>query len=125
MIIFDPNKESILYTDASRDGIAGILMQVTNEGEKPVHYYSSQTTVDEKKYHSFELELLAIVSSLQRFRLYLLGSSFKIVTDCNAVRYALTKKEIIPRISQWVLSTQEFTYDIVHRKVHECNMWTL
>ncbi|CAH2207540.1 jg11310, partial [Pararge aegeria aegeria] len=67
LVLFDPNKENVLYTDASRDGIAGILMQVTEQGEKPVHYYSRQTTEDEKKYHSFELELLAIVQSLQKF----------------------------------------------------------
>ena len=114
--IFDPCKENILYTDASRDGIAGILMQKTNDGEKPVHFYSRQTTEDEKKYHSFELELMAIVCSLQKFRLYLLGTPFEIVTDCNAVRYALTKKEIIPRIARWVLSTQEFSFDIIHRE---------
>ncbi|KAG7304531.1 hypothetical protein JYU34_011480 [Plutella xylostella] len=116
LVIFDPEKDSVLYTDACREGIAGILMQVTDEGEKPVHYYSRQTTEDEKRYHSFELELLAIVASLQKFRLYLLGSEFKIVTDCNAVRFALTKKEIIPRISRWVLATQEFDYNIVHRE---------
>jgi hypothetical protein len=116
LTIFDPNKENVLYTDASREGLAGILMQVTEEGEKPVHYYSRQTTDDEKKYHSFELELLAIVCSLQKFRLYLLGSLFKIITDCTAVRYALTKKEIIPRIARWVLSTQEFAFEITHRE---------
>lgn len=114
--IYNPNKECVLYTDACREGIAGILMQVTEEGEKPIHYYSRQTSDNEKKYHSFELELLAVVSSLQKFRLYLLGNTFKIVTDCNAVRFALSKKEIIPRIARWVLSTQEFTFDITHRE---------
>lgn len=116
LAIFDPSKECILYTDACRDGIAGILMQVTECGEKPVHYYSRQTTEDEKKYHSFELELLAIVQSLGRFRHYLLGAQFRIVTDCSAVRYALTKKDIIPRIARWVLSTQEFSFEIAHRE---------
>lgn len=116
LFIFDPNKESVLYTDACRDGIAGILMQVTDQGEKPVHFYSRQTSDDEKKYHSFELELMAIVASLQKFRLYLLGSHFKIVTDCSAVRHALSKKEIIPRIARWVLSTQEFDFTTVHRE---------
>lgn len=115
LAIFDPNKETILYTDASREGLAGILTQVGDEGEKVVHYYSRQTTDDEKKYHSFELELLAIVCSLQKFRLYLLGSHFKIITDCSAVRYAINKKDIIPRIARWVLSTQEFSFDILHR----------
>lgn len=116
LTIYDPNKETILYTDASREGIAGILMQKFDDGEKPIHYYSRQTTYDEKKYHSFELELLAVICSLQKFRLYLLGTVFKIVTDCNAVRYALTKKDIVPRVSRWVLSTQEFSFDIVHRE---------
>lgn len=116
LTLFDPTKQSILYTDASRDGIAGILMQVTEQGEKPIHYYSRQTNEDEKKYHSFELELLAIVQSLTKFRHYLLGSNFRIVTDCNAVRYTLTKKEIIPRIARWILSTQEFAFEIVHRE---------
>ncbi|CAH0722822.1 unnamed protein product, partial [Brenthis ino] len=91
-------------------------MQVTDGGEKPVHYYSRQTSEDEKKYHSFELELLAIVCSLQKFRLYLLGTTFKIVTDCNSVKFALTKKEIIPRIARWVLSTQEYSFEIIHKE---------
>lgn len=59
--------------------------------------------------------LLAIVAGLQKFRHYLLGTNFKITTDCNAARYALNKKEIIPRISRWVLYTQDFSFEIVHR----------
>lgn len=113
--IFDPKLPVNLYTDASRDGIGCILAQTTDSGEKPVYFYSRQTSNDEKKYHSFELELLAIVAGLQKFRHYLLGTSFKITTDCNAVRHALSKQEIIPRISRWVLYTQEFTYEVVHR----------
>ncbi|CAK1595379.1 unnamed protein product [Parnassius mnemosyne] len=116
LTLFDPTKECVLYTDASRDGIAGILMQVSDSVEKPIHYYSRQTTDDEKKYHSFELELLAVVQSLNKFRHYLLGSHFRIITDCSAVRFALSKKEIIPRIARWVLATQEFSYDIIHRE---------
>ena len=39
-----------------------------------------------KKMHSFELETLAVIASLSRFRVYLLGLKLKIVTDCNALR---------------------------------------
>ncbi|CAH2228158.1 jg4831 [Pararge aegeria aegeria] len=120
LAIFDPKKDTVLYTDASREGLAGILTQVGyevgDEGERVVHYYSRQTTNDEKKFHSFELELLAVVCCLQKFRLYLLGNCFKIITDCSAVRYALSKKDIVPRIARWVLSTQEFTFEILHRE---------
>lgn len=68
LIIFDPNLQTILYTDASRDGLSGTLMQVTDQGEKPVAYYSRQTSTQEKNYHSFELELLAIEASVDKFR---------------------------------------------------------
>ncbi|CAK1599297.1 unnamed protein product [Parnassius mnemosyne] len=80
LMLFDLTKECVLYTDASRDGIAGILMQVSDSVKKPIHYYSRQTTDDEK------------------------------------IRFALNKKEIIPRIARWVLATQEFSYDIIHRE---------
>lgn len=113
--VFDPRLSINLYTDASREGLGCILTQVTSDGEKPVYFYSRQTNNDEKKYHSFELELLAIVSGLQKFRHYLLGTNFTIITDCNAVRYALSKQEIIPRISRWVLLTQDFSFEIAHR----------
>lgn len=113
--IFNPKLPISLYTDASRDGLGCILMQKTESGDKPICFYSRQTTNEEKKYHSFELELLAIVVGLQKFRHYLLGTQFSIITDCSAVRHALCKKEIIPRISRWILQTQEFTFDIFHR----------
>lgn len=113
--IFDPNLPIILYTDASRDGVGCILVQVTEQGERPVHFYSRQTTPEEKKYHSFELEFLAIIVGLQKFRHYLIGVPFKIITDCNAVRYSLNKQMLVPRISRWVLLTQEFNFEVLHR----------
>lgn len=113
--IYDPKLPTILYTDASRDGVGCILTQITDTGEKPIHFYSRQTSNEEKKYHSFELEFLAIIVALQKFRHYLLGSTFKIYTDCNAVKYTLNKKEINSRIGRWVLLTQEFTFEIIHK----------
>lgn len=64
--------------------------------------YSRQTTKEEQRYHSYELETLAVINSL-RFRVYLLGLKFKIVTDCNALRTAMTKRDLIPRIGWWWL----------------------
>lgn len=115
LTIFDPKLPTVLYTDASRDGVGCILTQLTDKGEKPIQFYSRQTTNEEKKYHSFELEFLAIVVGLQKFRHYLLGSKFQIYTDCNAVKYTINKQEINSRIGRWVLLTQEFTFEIVHK----------
>lgn len=113
--IFNPKLETRIYTDASREGYAGILTQCENNLESPVAFFSKQTTDPEKNYHSFELELLAIVKTLDRFRFYLSGHDFTIYTDCNAVKNAWNKQTIIPRIARWILFLQDFSFQIVHR----------
>lgn len=70
----------------------------------------------ESKYHSFELETLAIIYALKRFRIYLYGLKFKIVTDCNSLTLALKKRDINPRIERWALELQNFDYELVHRE---------
>lgn len=114
--IYDPTLETQLHTDASKIGVAGILMQKDSEGRlRPIAYYSRQTTPDEQKLHSYELETLAVISSLNKFRVYLLGIHFKIVTDCNALRTTLTKRDLVPRIARWWLQFLEYDCDIEYR----------
>ncbi|GFU93725.1 transposon Tf2-6 polyprotein [Trichonephila clavipes] len=45
-----------------------------------------------KKYSSYELEVLAVVNALKKFRTYLLGNHFKIITDCSAFQKTMDKK---------------------------------
>jgi hypothetical protein len=66
----------------------------------PVSYYGRQTTPTKKKCHSYELECLAVVESIAKFRVYLLGVEFTVVTDCNALRTAGTKPDLVPRIGR-------------------------
>ncbi|KAK9695234.1 RNase H-like domain found in reverse transcriptase [Popillia japonica] len=52
----------------------------------PVSYFTKRTTNTESKYHSYELECLAIVYALKRFNVYLRGIKFKIITDCHSIK---------------------------------------
>lgn len=78
-------------------------------------YFSRKTTHEEQKYHSFELETLAIIASLNRFRVYLIGIPFTIQTDCNAIRTTLTKRDLVPRIARWWIQLQEYDCTIEYR----------
>lgn len=49
-----------------------------------VHYMSKRMTPAEAKYSSYDLEVLAVVVALKKFRVYLLGIHFEIITDCSA-----------------------------------------
>lgn len=116
LAIYDREAKTEVHTDACKNGVAGVLFQWQKTGElKPVQYFSRQTTKAEQMYHSYELETLAVINSLQRFRIYLIGTTFKLVTDCNALRTTLTKRDLIPRIGRWWLSTQEFDFEIEYR----------
>lgn len=80
--IFDPNLMTEVHTDVSKDGIAGMLIQVDENNKKHVvAYYSRQTTALEKKFHSYETETLAVVESCRYIRVYLIGIKFKLITD--------------------------------------------
>jgi hypothetical protein len=82
---------------------------------KPIAYFNRCTTPAEKFYHSFKLETLAVVEALKRFSFYLLELHFTIVTDCAAVGYTFSKRDLIPRIARWWLQVQQYDFEIVHR----------
>ncbi|GBP03280.1 hypothetical protein EVAR_101296_1 [Eumeta japonica] len=58
----------------------------------PILNFSKRMPEAESRFHSFELETLAILTALKRFRVYLQGMQFKIVTDCNLLALTLNKK---------------------------------
>lgn len=115
LAIYNPKLAIIVYTDASREDFAAILTQNLDNKENPIAFFRKQTTKQEKNYHSFELELLAMVKTLERYRYYLIGNEFTIITDCNAVKNTIDKQKIVPRIARWILSLQDFSLKVVHR----------
>lgn len=118
LAIFSPDLETELHCDASSIGFGAILLQKQkNNLFQPVFYFSKRTSEPESKLHSYELEMLAIVSALERFRTFLQGlPTFKIVTDCNSIKLALNKKEINRRINRWALILQNYNYILEHRE---------
>lgn len=115
LALYDPKANLEVHTDASKLGIGAILLQDGDRGLQPIAYYSRQTSPEEQKFHSYELETLAAITALNRFRVYLLGTSFKLVTDCNAIKSTMTKRDLIPRVARWWIAMQEFDFTIEYR----------
>ena len=74
---FDPNKEIIIQTDASKKGIGTVLMQ---DGQ-PIHYASKSLTSAEANYSNIEREMLAVVFALTRFHHYVFNRKVTIHSD--------------------------------------------
>lgn len=116
LALYDPNSDTELHCDASSIGFGAVLLQKKEDTKfHPIFYFSKRTTEAESKYHSFELETLAIIYALKRFRIYLQGRKFKIVTDCNSLTMTLNRRDLNPRIARWALELQNYDYDLEHR----------
>lgn len=93
--VFDPELPTELYTD-SRIDYGRVLLQNSERNLREIGNFGKKTKNYEEKYHSYELESLAVVNSMGYFRIYLLGIRFTMVTDCNAIKSIAAKKEILP-----------------------------
>lgn len=115
--IYDPDLVTELHTDASVEGYGAVLLQKSPKDNQmhPIYYMSKKTTSIERNYHSYYLEILAIAEAVKKFRVYLLGIRFKIITDCSALTKTLQKKDLPPRVARWALLLEEYNYDIEHR----------
>ncbi|GBL88553.1 Transposon Ty3-I Gag-Pol polyprotein [Araneus ventricosus] len=99
--IFQQGKTTELHTDASQQGYGAVLLQEAEDGKlHPVQYMSKKSTPAEEKYSSYELEILAVVNALRKFRTYLMENHFKIITDCSAFQRTMDKKDLVTPIAR-------------------------
>ncbi|XP_071650029.1 uncharacterized protein [Temnothorax longispinosus] len=117
--IYKPDAITELHMDASKLGYGAILLQKDSQsGDNSFHlvYYMSRKTSDaEQKLHSYELEVLATINALKKFRVYLQGIKFRIVTDYDAFRKTLDKRDLPAKVARWALFMEEFQYEVEHR----------
>ena len=61
------------------------------------------------------MEVLAIIETLKKWRVYVIGMKVKIVMDCNAFAMTMKKDVVSLRVSRWALFLQDFDYVIEHQ----------
>lgn len=113
----DYNRQFILQTDASDNGIGIFISQVTEDDkEHPIVYLSRKFSDVEKRYCVSEKECAAIIFGIQRLKYYLDGQAFTIVTDHNPLTWLKTNASKNARILRWSLALQSFNFVIIHRR---------
>jgi len=90
LIFLNPKESFVVYCDASKMGLGGVLMQ----NRQVVAYASRQLKVHEKNYPIHDLELAAVVFVLKIWRHYLYGSKFEVFSDNKSLKYLFDQKEL-------------------------------
>jgi len=93
--LYNHSLDTEIHTDASKFGLGAVLLQrdPCDNLWHPVFYMSRKTKPCEEKYHSYELQVLAVIGALVKWRVYVLRKKFEIITDCNAFTMTMKKKE--------------------------------
>jgi hypothetical protein len=94
----DADTPYVLITDASYDGLAGVLMQ---KG-RPIAYESRKLNSAESRYSPTELEMLAVVHCCKIWRCYIEGRDVHVYTDHKPNTYLSTQAMLNRRQARWV-----------------------
>lgn len=108
---------TLLIADASPTGLGAVLLQENRRKEKRIIAFASKALTDlERKYFQTEREALALVWAVEKFKLFLLGTKFKLITDCKPLDFLFShRSKPCPRIERWVLRVQSFSFDVIYQ----------
>ena len=111
-----PDAPTSLMTDASDVAIGAVLQQFVNGQWKPISYFSRKLSPTERRYSTFDRELLAIYSSIKHFRHFVEGRVFSVYTDHKPLMFSLarTSEKHSPCQLRHLDFIAQFTNDIRH-----------
>lgn len=104
----DPLNTFYLYTDASQNGISGVLKQ----SKGIVGIFSKKLTQSELNYSIVEKECYAIVQSVMYFKTLIYNAKIIIYTDNRNLTF--NKEFTSSRWQRWKMILEEYQYELKH-----------
>ena len=115
---FDQHLDNRIVWVASTTGLGSALEQISLEDWVTVAYAARFLNSLEEKFSVNELELLGVVWAIERFKYYLYGKHFTVITDHQALISALNASERSKtsqsRLTCWIDQLIPFHFDIKH-----------
>ncbi|CAH8833617.1 unnamed protein product [Trichobilharzia szidati] len=115
MTTVDLDLPLIVETDASDTAIAATLTQ----NGRPVAFFSRTLSPSERHHSAVEKEAYAIVEAIRKWRHYLLGTHFQLITDQRSVSFMYDMnhhgKIKNDKIQRWRIELSCYSFDIIYR----------
>jgi len=111
----DLDREFIITCDASRIAVAAILSQEKDGVRYPIFFSSRALKPAEKNYSVSEIELLAILFGINKYRQYIELTHFVIETDHRAISFLSNLKDPTGRLARWFMVLQSHNFTVKYK----------
>ena len=106
----------LVFTDASKYALGGILGQVQDGKSRVIAYASRTLNKHELNYSVSEKEALAIVWAINHWQHYLLSDKqFTVITDHHPLTGLKNIKDMHGRLGRWSLALQHYNFIVQYR----------
>ena len=117
LAIFDPNKQIVIETDASKLGLAAAFKQPQEDNIlHPVFYFSRKLSQSEKKLGAIHIECKAIKEAIQFWQYYLIGREFIVRSDHKPLESLRTKARTDEMLGDMMFYFSQFNFTILHKR---------
>ena len=106
-----------LFVDASDKFCGAVLSQIDSSGShRPLEYFSAAFSDAQKRYSTFDKELLAAYLAVHHFTYFLEGRPFTLYTDHKPLVGSISRKKtpLSNRQARYLSFISEFTTDVRH-----------
>lgn len=104
-----------IYTDASLIAGAAVLTQVQNGEERVIAYHSAKFSRTQQNYSATERECLAVLMGVEKFRPFVDGVRFTVVTDHASLKWLQNMENPHGKLARWAVRLQAFDIEFEHR----------
>eukprot|EP00253_Pinus_taeda_P007123 PITA_07123 len=114
----DYSKEFHIFSFASGDTLAAVLLQKDDEGSEHLVAFFSKTLRDAKlRYDNIEKQAYALIKSLKAFRIYILHSKVIAYVPAASVKDVLMQPDVDGRRAKWIAKLIEFNIELKPTKL--------
>ena len=86
-----------------------------SQNRHPIAFFSQKLSPKAQTKLVYERELMAVVLSVQKWRHYLLGKKFTIISDQKALKFLLEQREVQPQFQKCLTKLLGYDFEILYQ----------